>query len=69
MVEIIGSYVPHFQKYRLCKLMFFTSPKTNIKHVFLVELSYLKLGKFKLSATNFFGKKINHSILGKKKLK
>jgi hypothetical protein len=42
-----------------------TSPKTSLKHVFLVEVIYRKLGMSKLSSTSSFGNKIDHTILGK----
>jgi hypothetical protein len=47
------------------KLGCLTSPKTSLKQVFLVELSYINLGKSKLSATSSFGKNTNDFILGK----
>jgi hypothetical protein len=58
VVKILGSDSLYFSSYRLWKLGFFTSPKTSLKQVFLVKLSYLKARKSKLSATSFIGKNI-----------
>lgn len=52
----------YFQKYKLWKLGFFTSHEINLKHVFLVQLSHLKLENSKLSATDSTRKKIDRSI-------
>jgi hypothetical protein len=41
------------------------SPKTSLKQVFLVEVSYLKLRNSKLSATSSFGKNIDYNISSK----
>jgi hypothetical protein len=66
LVEILGSDSLSFFNYKIWKLGFLTSPKTCIKHVFLVQLSHLNLEKEELSATSSFGKNIDQSILDKK---
>jgi hypothetical protein len=62
MVKNLGSDSQYFWKNKLCRLEFFTSPKTSIKQAFFVKLSYMKLEKFKLSATSSIGNNIDHDF-------